>query len=146
MESAAIFQQDQDRLSGVKVRLKFLCFLLEPLTRHFASARGFFSHVVNFIHCGENKSQRCPVHPYTVINIPRLSTLETVENWIRRKIGSFKASGKLLLTSRDSSVYISIQHRPATRGGMSSPTSLRKASKKFNPEWPVISQIKRRCL
>ena len=38
-------------------------------------------------------------------NLPRLSTLETVENWILRKIGSFNASGKELLTSRDSSIW-----------------------------------------
>jgi len=68
-------------------------------------------------------------------NIPKLSTRETVENWIRRKIGSFKASGKELLTSRDSSVYsnrklIFFQSSIS----QSRHTSLRSASKKFMPE------------
>lgn len=62
------------------------------------------SHFVYFIHCEEIIVSRVPLIIWWGENIPKLSTRETVENWIRRKIGSFKASGKLLLTSRDSSV------------------------------------------
>lgn len=36
--------------------------------------------------------------------LPRLSTRDTVENCVLRKIGPFSASGNELLTSRDSSI------------------------------------------
>lgn len=67
------------------------------------TSRAATTHFINFVHYYNTELVEGSELSKILGYLPRLSTRDTVENCVLRNIGPFKASGKELLTSRDSS-------------------------------------------